>query len=64
DDWIMDDPDIDLPKLLFCDSEKGARHGLVAEIAPSDNGTFQVTAPEYKDIFYIYDDATYPGDVA
>ncbi|HDN2672325.1 TPA: hypothetical protein ACGQVR_005047 [Klebsiella michiganensis] len=22
------------------------------------------TAPEYKEIFYSYDDATYPGDVA
>ena len=32
DDWIMDDPDIDLPKLLFCDSEKGARHGIVQEV--------------------------------
>ena len=20
--WIMDDPDIDLPKLLFCDGER------------------------------------------
>ena len=34
-DWIMDDPDIDLPlKLLFCDSEKGARRGIVGEVAP------------------------------
>ncbi|WP_235891853.1 host specificity factor TipJ family phage tail protein [Klebsiella spallanzanii] len=62
--WIFDDPSVEPPRLLFCESEQRARHGLVAEIAPSDDGTFQVTAPEYKDIFYSYDDATYPGDVA
>ena len=62
EDWIMDDPDVELPRLLFCDSEKGARHGIVQEIVPSDDCTCQVTAPEYKEIFYEYDDATYPGD--
>ncbi|HHN4460612.1 TPA: host specificity factor TipJ family phage tail protein [Klebsiella michiganensis] len=64
EDWIMDDPDIDLPRLLFCDSEKGARHGIVQEVAPSGDSNCQITAPEYKEIFYAYDDATYPGDVA
>ncbi|GKL02119.1 kinase [Klebsiella variicola] len=64
EDWTMDDPDVELPRLLFCDSEKGARHGIVQEIVPSDDCTCQVTAPEYKEIFYAYDDATYPGDVA
>ena len=62
DDWVMDDPDMELPRLLFCDSEKGARHGIIQEIIPSDDGTCQVTAPEYKEIFYAYDDAAYPGD--
>ena len=61
-DWIMNDPDIELPRLLFCESERGARHALVAENAPSGDGTCQVTAPEYKDIFYSFDDAIYPGD--
>lgn len=64
EDWIMDDPDIDPPRLLFCDSEKGARHGIVQDIAPVGNGDCQITAPEYKEIFYQYDNATYPGDVA
>lgn len=63
-DWIMNDPDTDPPKLLFCDSEKGARHGIAQNIAPAGDGNCQVTAPEYKDIFYQYDDATYPGSVA
>ncbi|VAN97815.1 putative kinase [Klebsiella pneumoniae] len=63
-DWIMDDPEIDLPKLLFCDSEKGARHGIVQEVAPSGDSNCQITAPEYKEIYYLYDDATYPGDAA
>ncbi|EPN9892323.1 host specificity factor TipJ family phage tail protein, partial [Klebsiella michiganensis] len=57
EDWTMDDPDVELPRLLFCDSEKGARHGIVQEIVPSDDCTCQVTAPEYKEIFYSYDDA-------
>jgi hypothetical protein len=39
EDWTMDDPDIELPRLLFCDSEKGARHGIVQEIVP------RMTAP-------------------
>ncbi|HDX8901845.1 TPA: kinase [Klebsiella michiganensis] len=64
EDWIMDDPDIDLPRLLFCDSEKGARHGIVQEVAPSGDSNCQITAPEYKEIFYAYDDAIYPGDVS
>lgn len=64
EDWIMGDPDIDLPRLLFCDSEKGARHGIVQEVAPSGDSNCQITAPEYKEIFYAYDDATYPGDAA
>lgn len=62
--WIMGDPDIDPPRLLFCDSEKGARHGIVQDIAPVGDGNCQITAPEYKDIFYNYDDATYPGNVS
>ncbi|HCB3244954.1 TPA: kinase, partial [Klebsiella pneumoniae] len=49
DDWIMDDPDIDPPKLFFCDSEKGARHGIVQEVAPSGDSNCQITAPEYKE---------------
>ncbi|MFK3705564.1 phage tail assembly chaperone [Klebsiella sp. NPDC088457] len=64
EDWVMDDPDIDPPRLLFCDSEKGARHGIVQDIAPVGDGNCQITAPEYKEIFYQYDDATYPGNVA
>ncbi|MEW5029510.1 hypothetical protein AB1Y56_23665, partial [Klebsiella pneumoniae] len=61
---VYKSPDLALPKLLFCDSEKGARHGIVQEVAPSGDSNCQITAPEYKEIFYQYDDATYPGDVA
>ncbi|MEJ4043482.1 host specificity factor TipJ family phage tail protein [Erwinia sp. SLM-02] len=62
DSWLMDDPDIELPRLMFCAGEQAARHGIATEIAPDSDGTCQLTAPEYKDIFYQYDDATYPGD--
>ena len=37
---------------------------IVEEIAPQSDGTCQVTAKEYLESFYQYDDATYPGDVA
>jgi hypothetical protein len=63
EDWTMDDPDIEPPRCCLRQRE-GVRHGIVQEIVPSDDGTCQVTAPEYKEIFYAYDDATYPGDVA
>ena len=37
---------------------------IVEDIAPQSDGTCQVTAKEYLESFYQYDDATYPGDVA
>ncbi|MEE2279021.1 hypothetical protein PRA63_26060, partial [Klebsiella pneumoniae] len=56
---------ISLSPPTICNSaEKGARHGIVQEVAPSGDSNCQITAPEYKEIFYQYDDATYPGDVA
>lgn len=60
----IDDPIIEPPRLIFCSSEKDVYHAIVAEVAPQDDGTCEVTALQYRDEFYAYDDATYPGDVA
>ncbi|WP_220700404.1 hypothetical protein, partial [Staphylococcus aureus] len=50
-DWIMDDPDIDLPKLLFCDSEKAARHGIVPALVPYATRYRSILACTYTDNF-------------
>ena len=64
DDWIMDDPSVEPPRLIFCSSERVGYDALATDIAPASDGTCQVTATEYRSDFYTYDDATYPGDVA
>ncbi|MDF7650742.1 host specificity factor TipJ family phage tail protein [Erwiniaceae bacterium L1_54_3] len=64
DEWIMDDPAVEPPRLVFCSSERQGYHALAGDISPQSDGTTQLTASEYNDIFYLYDDATYPGDVA
>ncbi len=60
----MDDPDVELPRLLFCDSEKGRGTVSFRKLSRLMTVLARSTAPEYKEIFYAYDDATYPGDVA
>lgn len=64
DDWLMDDPAVEPPRLVFCSSEQVGYDAIVTEIEPSSDGTCQVTASEYRSTFYDYDNATYPGDVA
>lgn len=64
DDWIMDDPSVEPPRLIFCSSERVGYDALATDIAPASDGTCQVTATEYRSDFYAYDDADYPGDVA
>ncbi|MFS7384621.1 host specificity factor TipJ family phage tail protein [Rahnella inusitata] len=63
-DWVMDDPAIEPPRLIFCSSEQVGYDATVTEISPASDGTCQVTASEYRSEFYAYDDAIYPGDVA
>ena len=62
--WIMDDGSVEPPRLIFCSSDRELYHALLSEVSPGSDGTCQVTAKQYKTIFYDYDDATYPGDVA
>lgn len=61
---VVDDPIIEPPRLIFCSSEKDVYHAIVAEVAPQEDGTCEITARQYRDEFYAYDDATYPGNVA
>lgn len=63
-DILMDDPIIEPPRLIFCSSESDLYHAIVSEVVPQDDGTCEVTARQYRDDFYDYDNATYPGDVA
>jgi len=62
--WIMDDPSVEPPHLLFCSSTRVGYDALMAEISPGSDGTNDVTAIQYNPGKYQYDDATYPGDVA
>ena len=64
DEIMLNDPSIEPPRLVFCSSMRGIYDAMLEEIAPQADGTCQVTARQYSDIFYQYDDATYPGDAA
>jgi hypothetical protein len=60
----MNDGAIEPPRLIFCDSSRVGYNGIISEVAPQSDGTCQVTAKEYRDSFYQYDNAIYPGNVA
>lgn len=60
--WIMDSPDIELPRLVFCSSERVGYDAIMDSIDPGSDGTCGVTAKQYTPLLYQYDDATYPGD--
>lgn len=61
---VLNDPAIESPRLIFCESSRVGYSALISEIAPQSDGTCQVTAKEYREAFYQYDNANYPGDVA
>ncbi|EPB1863771.1 host specificity factor TipJ family phage tail protein, partial [Escherichia coli] len=60
---ILNDSAIEPPRLIFCESSRVGYSALISEIAPQSDGTCQVTAKEYRDSFYQYDNSTYPGNV-
>ncbi|WP_455424896.1 host specificity factor TipJ family phage tail protein [Dryocola sp. LX212] len=64
DNIIMNDGAIEPPRLIFCDSSRVGYNGIIFEIAPQSDGTCEVTAKEYKDSFYKYDNAIYPGNLS
>lgn len=62
--WIMGDPSVEPPRLMFCSSTRVGYDALIGEISPGSDGTNDVTAIQYNPAKYQYDDASYPGDVA
>ena len=64
EEWEMDSPYIEPPRLLFCSSSRVGYDALVGEITPGSDGTSSVSAIQYHPGKYEYDDASYPGDVA
>lgn len=61
---ILNDSSIEPPRLIFCESSRVGYSALISELAPQSDGTCQVTAKEYRDSFYQYDNASYPGNIA
>lgn len=58
--WIMDDPTIDPPELIFCDSSREGYDAVLAELTPGEDGSVELTALQYDPAFYQYDDAIAP----
>ena len=61
DEWIMEDPSVEPPRLIFCSSNQVGYDAILTEGAPSSDGTTDVTAIQYSDQYYSFDDAPYPG---
>lgn len=61
DDWIMDEPSIEPPRLIFCSSHRVGYDSTVTDITPAADGTCQLNGNEYSPIYYQYDNAIYPG---
>ncbi len=64
DDIVLEDPYIEPPRLIFCNSTRSYYDAIFDEIGSPSEGTCSITARQYSEIFYQYDDATYPGDAA
>lgn len=58
------DPSIEPIRVLFCDSSRVGYSAVVSKIAPNADGTCDVNAEEYREEYYLYDNQSYPGDVA
>ncbi|WP_187362776.1 host specificity factor TipJ family phage tail protein [Raoultella terrigena] len=64
DDILLDDPCIEPPRLIFCSSTRSYYDAIFDEIGSPSDGTCAITARQYSEIFYQYDNATYPGIAA
>ncbi|WP_347299524.1 host specificity factor TipJ family phage tail protein, partial [Clostridium perfringens] len=62
DEWIMNDPAVEPPRVVFCSSNRVGYDAIMDVIDPGDDGTCQVKALQYTPLLYQYDDAIYPGD--
>lgn len=64
DDIVLEDPYIEPPRLIFCNSTRSYYDAIFDEIGSPSDGTCSITARQYSEIFYQYDDAIYSGNVA
>lgn len=64
DDWQLNDATIEPLRLLLCSAERVGYGAVVQEITPGNDGTCQLTAVQYDERQYQYDDATYPGNLS
>lgn len=64
DEWIMNDPAVEPPRVVFCSSSRVGYDAIMDVIDPGDDGTCQVKALQYTPLLYQYDDANYPGDIS
>uniref|UniRef100_UPI0035E45BC8 host specificity factor TipJ family phage tail protein n=1 Tax=Raoultella planticola TaxID=575 RepID=UPI0035E45BC8 len=64
DNVLLNDPCIESPRLVFCNSTRSYYDAIFEEITQQSDGTCQLSAKQYGDFLYQYDDASYPGDVA
>ena len=58
--WVLDDPTVDPPELIFCDSDQVGYDAVISEVTPGNDGSIDLTALQYDPAFYQYDDATAP----
>lgn len=49
---------IEPPRMVFCSSSKVGYSAIIEAIEPDQDGRCSVTAKQYSDIFYQYDDST------
>lgn len=56
-------PTVEYPKAVFCDLSRTGYDGIVSEITPNSDGTCDISALEYREELYQYDNAAYPGNL-
>lgn len=64
DDIDFSTASIEPIRLVFCESTSVGYDAIISEISPQSDGTCQLTAREYKEIFYSHDNRAYPGNVS
>lgn len=64
DDIDLSTASIEPIRLVFCESTSVGYDAIISEISPQSDGTCQLTAKEYKEIFYSHDNSHYPGDIS
>jgi len=64
DDSDLSTASIEPFRLVFCESTSVGYDAIISEISPQSDGTCQLPAKEYKEIFYSHDNSHYPGDIS